>query len=392
MSEAADIAGVPEAALPGAALPDADILDVADAGSRVAPGGRGPFAQPAERRLLALVLAALVILWLARDVLGPFVVAGLLAYAFSPLVAAGSRRTGLPRPAVALAGYLVGLTLLGVATWVIGGRLVAEVEEFAAGGPDSLAATLTGLLGGPELKIGSQHVAVADVAAQFEAALGGLVASPGDALHLASLVGEYALHVFLVVIVSFYLVLDGGRFGAYGLRLLEPEQRQRARILAGRIHEVLGRWLLGQLFLIGLVAVVVYLILGPVLHLPYALALGLLTGVLEVIPLVGPIAAAGVAVLVAFTHGGAPVAGVVLIIYVTLRQVEDQLVMPVVIGRAVHLHPVVTIFAVLVGLANWGVLGGLLGVPVAAALNVTMHELGLDRPTDESSSPRGSVV
>ncbi|MGZ6339314.1 MAG: AI-2E family transporter [Candidatus Limnocylindrales bacterium] len=392
MSEAADIAGVPEAALPGAALPDADVLDVADAGSRVAPGGRGPFAQPAERRLLALVLAALVILWLARDVLGPFVVAGLLAYAFSPLVAAGSRRTGLPRPAVALTGYLVGLTLLGVATWVIGGRLVAEVEEFATGGPDSLAATLTSLLGGPELQIGSQHIAVADIAAQFEAALGGLVASLGDALHLASLVGEYALHVFLVVIVSYYLVLDGGRFGAYGLRLLEPEHRQRARILAGRIHEVLGRWLLGQLFLIGLVAVVVYLILGPALHLPYALALGLLTGVLEVIPLVGPIAAAGVAVLVAFTHGGAPVAGVVLIIYVALRQVEDQLVMPVVIGRAVHLHPVVTIFAVLVGLANWGVLGGLLGVPVAAALNVTMHELGLDRPTEEPSSPRGSVV
>jgi hypothetical protein len=63
------------------------------------------------------------------------------------------------------------------------------------------------------------------------------------------------------------------------------------------------------------------------------------------------------------------------VVYLIVRQVEDQIVMPVVIGRAVHLHPVVTIFAVLVGLSAFGVLGGLLGVPVAAALNVTLHEL-----------------
>lgn len=340
----------------------------------------------ARRRLLALVVVGLVILWLARSVLGPFVIAAVLAYAFAPLVTAAAHRTGLPRGVVALAGYAVGLVALGAVAWAIGGRLVTEAEEFVAGGPDSLAATLSDLLGGPTMTVGSQRIAVADLATQFEAALRGLFASPGDALHVARLAGEYALQAFLVVIVSFYFVLDGGRFGTYALRLLERDQRERAVHVAGRVHEVLGRWLRGQLLLIGLVAVVVYLILGPILHLPYALATGLLTGILEIIPLVGPIVAAAIAVLIAFTHGGAPVAGVVLVVYVVVRQVEDQLVMPVVIGRAVHLHPVVTIFAVLVGLANWGVLGGLLGVPVAAALNVTLHELGLDRPTGRPGS------
>ncbi len=69
-------------------------------------------------------------------------------------------------------------------------------------------------------------------------------------------------------------------------------------------------------------------------------------------------------------------------IYFVLRQVEDQVVMPIVIGRAVHLHPVVTIFAVLVGLSVYGVLGGLLGVPLAAALNVIFRELYPETDTD----------
>jgi predicted PurR-regulated permease PerM len=77
----------------------------------------------------------------------------------------------------------------------------------------------------------------------------------------------------------------------------------------------------------------------------------------------------------------------VLAVYIVARQVEDQVVMPLVIGRAVHLHPVVTIFAVLVGLSAWGVLGGLLAVPVAAALNVTLHELFPEETSTERSAP-----
>ena len=123
------------------------------------------------------------------------------------------------------------------------------------------------------------------------------------------------------------------------------------------------------------VAFVVYVVIGPILHLPYALAIAVLTGVLEIIPLVGPLIATAIAGTDAFAHGGAGLALAVVVFYFVVRQVEDQVVMPVVVGRAVHLHPVVTIFAVLVGLSTYGVLGGLLGVPVAAAVNVIFREL-----------------
>ncbi len=119
-----------------------------------------------------------------------------------------------------------------------------------------------------------------------------------------------------------------------------------------------------------------YVVIGPILHLPYALAIAALTGILEIIPLVGPLIATAIAGTDAFAHGGAGLALAVVAFYFVVRQVEDQVVMPVVVGRAVHLHPVVTIFAVLVGLSTYGVLGGLLGVPIAAAVNVIFRELG----------------
>jgi predicted PurR-regulated permease PerM len=119
----------------------------------------------------------------------------------------------------------------------------------------------------------------------------------------------------------------------------------------------------------------VYVALGPVLHLPYALGIAIVTGVLEIIPLIGPLIATAIAGIDAFARGGPELAAIVVILYFVIRQVEDQVVMPIVIGRAVHLHPVVTIFAVLVGLSVYGVLGGLLGVPIAAAVNVVFREL-----------------
>ena len=91
---------------------------------------------------------------------------------------------------------------------------------------------------------------------------------------------------------------------------------------------------------------------------------------------VGPLIATAIAGTDAFAHGGAGLALAVVVFYFVVRQVEDQVVMPVVVGRAVHLHPVVTIFAVLVGLSTYGVVGGLLGVPIAAAVNVIFRELG----------------
>ena len=325
-------------------------------------------------RLLALAGCVLIVLWLARGIIGPFVVAGVLAYAFSPVVSGIQNRTRLPRVVVVGLGYALFLGIVAVVAFVAAERAGKELTDLSSGGHDVISSALHKLLGNTVVIAGNTYN-VEDLAGQIRSAFLGLVNSPTSAVQMAERAVGIGLQVVLCLIITFYLLLDGHRFGQFALRFLDREQRVETLRIAHRIHVVLGRWLRGQLLLIVLVMAVTYVILGPILHVPFALALAILSGVLEIIPLVGPMIAAALAATVAYSSHGTDTTVVVLVVYFIVRQVEDQMVMPLVIGRAVHLHPVITIFAVLVGLGTWGVLGGLLGVPVAAAINVTLHEL-----------------
>jgi predicted PurR-regulated permease PerM len=328
---------------------------------------RAPFA--------ILLLAAIAILWISRGVLGPFIVAAVAAYAFSPLVTAGERRLGWPRAAVVALCYAIAAVVVSVVVVLLAGRIGRELDLLVGSGPASLAKTLRELVGSDVLVIGGQQIAVADIAREIQGRIAGLVTSPGDALHIAGQVGEIGLEAILAVIVTFYFLVDGEMFMDRAIALLPASHRERTSDILARIHVILGKWLRGQLLLIALVAAVAYIGLGPVAHLPYALALAVLTGVLEIIPLIGPLIATAIVAVDAFARGGAGLAAAIIVFFFVLRQVEDQVVMPLVIGRAVHLHPIVTIFAVLVGLSLYGILGGLLGVPIAAAINVVFREL-----------------
>jgi predicted PurR-regulated permease PerM len=325
-------------------------------------------------RLVVLAAAVVLLLWLARDIIGPFIVAGILAYAFSPVVSGVQSRTGLPRAVIIGFGYVVVLAILGGLGFIAAERLNRELTALSSGGHDVIGSGMHKLFGDTVVVLGNTF-SVADLSRQIREGLVGLVNSPSSAVQVAERAVNLGLQVVLCLIITFYFLLDGGRFGRFALRFLDREQRADSLRLGHRIHVVLGRWLRGQLLLIALVAAVIYAILGPILHIPYALTLAVLSGFLEIIPLVGPLIAAFLAGTVAFSSHGIDTTIVVLAAYIVVRQIEDQIIMPVVIGRAVHLHPVITIFAVLVGLSTWGILGGLLGVPVAAALNVTLHEL-----------------
>jgi predicted PurR-regulated permease PerM len=325
-------------------------------------------------RLLALAIGVLIVLWLARGIIGPFVVAGMLAYAFSPVVSSVESRTRLPRVVIVGFGFVLFLGFVAVVAFVAAERAGKELTDLSSGGHDVISSALHKLLGNTVVIAGNTYN-VEDLAGQIRRSFLGLVNSPTSAVQMAERAVAIALQAILCLIVTFYLLLDGRRFGQFALRFLAREQRVGTLRIAHRIHVVLGRWLRGQLVLIALVTAVIYVILGPILHVPYALALAISSGVLEIVPLVGPIIAAALAATAAYSAHGTDTTVVVLVVYLVVRQVEDQVVMPLVIGRAVHLHPVITIFAVLVGLSTWGVLGGLLGVPVAAAINVTLHEL-----------------
>ena len=198
--------------------------------------------------------------------------------------------------------------------------------------------------------------------------------TPEGAIRAAESLLHGTLDVVLILIVTFYLLLDGGRFSETALRFLHPADRAELTRVAGRIHVVVGRWLRGQLLLVALVGTVVTVVFGFVLHLPYPLALGALVALLGVITFIGPIVAGTIVAIVALASGGLPLAVASVLFLTVLRQLENVLIMPAVLGRAVDLHPLVALFAVVVASTAFGVAGTFLAIPVAAGINVALRE------------------
>jgi predicted PurR-regulated permease PerM len=322
------------------------------------------------QKWLVILVAGLVLYW-SRRVLPPFVVAGLVAYVLSPLVEWLMGR-GLPRAGAASAVFLAILAPLVIGTVLLWPMLTGETRELLRNGPDLIETVLLQAMGGQPIAMFGEEVAPRAVAVRVTDSLREALGRPTDALHAAEQLVEAVLQVVLTLLAIFYLLLDGWRLGRFVLRFVPPEHRGHVEAIAPRIHRVLGRYLGGQALLIGLMSAVTFVVLEFVFHLRFALPIAVATGFLEVIPVVGPIAAGAIACVVALSQHGLQSALWVALAFLVLRQVEDQFVMPQVVGRVVHLHPLITIFAVLAGGTIAGVLGMILAVPVAASVKVVL--------------------
>ena len=320
-----------------------------------------------------VVLGALgALLWVARGVLPPFIVAGILAYVLNPLVDELTARSGIRRVYVAMGLFALVLVVVGCTAWVAGARLSMELRDISREGPSIIEAVVDKLTGGQNIDMLGQSISSRELGRRLDVALRDELGTPSQAIQAITVGFGLLLGVTLVFLSLAYMLIDGASFLGYLLRFVPPEHRTRVQHLSEQIHRVLGRYLRGQLILILLMSTVTFLILEWVFRLPYALWIGILTGILEIIPVIGPITAGTIACTVGFAQGGATEAAELAITYFALRQVEDQLVMPIVVGRAVHVHPLVTIFAVLTGEKVGGVLGMVLAVPIAAAIKVVI--------------------
>ncbi|MGI9146004.1 MAG: AI-2E family transporter [Chloroflexota bacterium] len=340
-----------------------------------------------------LALAALVaLLWVARGVLPPFIIAGILAYILSPLVDELTHRTGGRRPLIALAVFGVVLVAVVALMWVAGARLNAELRSIAREGPSMIGSVVDDLSGGQSIEFLGQNMTSVELAGRFDLAVREYLGTPSQAIQAVRVGFELTLAVVMVFLGLVYMLIDGHNFFVYVLRFVPLEHRARVEHLSAEIHGVLGRYLRGQLLLILLMSLVTFAILEWGFKLHFALWIGILTGVLEVIPLIGPIVAAAIACTVGFSQGGPSEAAALAVLYVVLRQVEDQLVMPLIVGRAVHVHPLVTIFAVLTGERVGGVLGMILAVPIAAAIKVVLDHAYPTMIPAESAPPAGTAL
>jgi len=334
-------------------------------------------------------LAALYIVYRAGDIVRPFVWAGVLAYVLLPVVALLERRLSLPRTAAAAVVFL-GL----LAAIIGGGRLLVPL---AIDQVRELQRTLPTLVANAQNTLAetADQVGLGDLDALILnfSVVGVLVRKKArGAVPFIVGLGRFLLELLVFLIATFFLLLDAPRLFQWFRRILPASQRNELIPLFAQVNTLLGRYVRGQMFLIGVMSTVTFVGLS-ILQLPFALLLALMTGVLEVIPIVGPITAGAIACLVALGHP-APwglsqiwYVAVVAAMYTVLRHSEDYFVIPLVIGRIVKLHPAVVIFSLLTGGALYGLLGVLIAVPVAATLRLVLIYVGA-KLRDEDPFPQ----
>jgi predicted PurR-regulated permease PerM len=159
--------------------------------------------------------------------------------------------------------------------------------------------------------------------------------------------------------------------------LFPAGRRQRVREILGEMYHAVQMWFLGQLAsmtIIGLLSTVALSLIG----IPFALLLGIFSGLISFVPFVGPVVSVIPPVLLALT--GDPLDAVwVVLAYIGIQAIEGNLIQPLVMSRAVSLHPAVVVFALLIMGTLFGFVGVLLAIPLVAALHVLLRELWIGR-------------
>jgi len=171
----------------------------------------------------------------------------------------------------------------------------------------------------------------------------------------------------IVIVISFYLAVQKNGIRNL-LQGITPKKHETYVLnLWERAQKKMGHWLQGQLFLAIVVGVLVYLGLS-LLNIRFALLLAIIAGILELVPYIGPVLSAVPAVILALFQGPFLLVVWVVVLYIVIQQLENYLLVPLIMKKAVGLNPVVVIIALLIGGKLLGILGILLAVPAAAVL------------------------
>ena len=318
--------------------------------------------------LAIAVWALLHLASIARHVLVWIVISIFLALAINPLVEWLQKRPGLHRRGLAtsVAFLLVLLGVAAVAALFIP-TLVDNVNKFVTAVPGYID-DLTkgkGRLGFLETKY---HV-VEKVREQLDN--GGakrLLGLSGAAVSITKGVVNIVIGTITIVFLTFFMLLEGPIWVERLYSLLSPESQPRWRKVGHDIYRQIGGYVTGNLvisLIAGGLTTIVLLILG----VPYAVALGLIVALLDLIPLAGATIAAIIIAAVAFLH--TIVAGIIVVVFfIIYQQVENHILQPLVYHRTVALSPLAILISVLIGAEVAGVLGALAAIPVAGALQV----------------------
>jgi predicted PurR-regulated permease PerM len=315
------------------------------------------------------VVAALYFAYLIRDVIGLILIAAFFAVAIAPAVNWLDHRR-VPRWLAILLVYLsIAAGIFGIGLLIVP-QLVNGIEDLSADLPgyvDDLRSNETFRDYDDRYQITEK---LTEQAQQLPSQLGDAAGTLRDVT-----VGVFTrfVQLFSILVITFFLVKDGHRLLEFLYRQVPPERARRLRTIADDVSDAIAGYVFGN-FVISILAGLVTFVTLRLLDVPFATTLAIMFAFFDLIPLVGAtLGGILVGIVVAFVNFpvGLVIWAAVLILY---QQVENNLIQPFVYGRAVQLHPLIVIVAILVGASLLGVLGALVAIPAAAAIQAVVRD------------------
>src|SRR4051794_3546528 len=309
-------------------------------------------------------------LYVARRTLIAFLFAVFFAYLVDPAVSRVEKFARSRAGAIAII-YLLIVMMLGTLFFFIGPRIGHETQKLT----DSMPSLVERINSGQIVQdIGIEHGLTKNTRDQLSTFLKG---HTGDLLKLAQRAGlriaavaqESWILVLIPILAAFFLK-DGRAFSQVALSFVHSKpQREFMQGVINDMNLMLAQFIRAQLTLAALSWVAYASFLGLIMHVPYALMLGTAGGILEFIPVVGPLVASVLIIGVALLNGYQYwlIVGIFLVVW---RLIQDYVVSPRVMGKTMELHPLAAIFGVLAGAEIAGVLGVYLSIPVMASLRI----------------------
>jgi len=321
--------------------------------------------------LLVAIGVVLWIVWVSRRVLIWTFVSAFLAVALNPAVGALQRRGIRRRGAAAAVVYVLMLAIIAGLGALLIPTLVSQVNDLVDAAPGYVQ-DLThgrGPLGFLETKY---HVVERVQDAVKGNGSGRLAGGATAALDVTRSVITFVAGVVTIAFMTFFMLLEGEAWKDRFVALLPAKAQPRAQHMASEIARTIGGYVSGNLFIsviAGFSVTIVLLVVG----VPFALALGLLVAILDLIPLAGATLGAIIVTLVALTHS-LTAALIVLGFFIVYQQLENHLLQPIVYGRTVQLSPLAILVSVLVGAEVAGVIGALGAIPVAGTIQIVISD------------------
>lgn len=317
-----------------------------------------------SHRTIIFTVFFLIGLWLIYKVFGVIIllfISYVLMAFLNPLVSK-LEKWRLPRPAAILLSYAI---VIAIITVILASIVPTLIEQ---------TLVLSRNFSAPIADISLFKIDVKDFNNQIESLSRNILNLIGIITSAASNI----LAIFTIGVITFYLLMERNNFPKYIKALFgESEKQKITEACLDSIEKKLGGWIRAQIALMIIIGLFSYIGL-KLLGISFALPLAMVAGLLEFIPNIGPTVSAIPAVIVAFTISPALAIGVIFL-YIAIQQIENNLLVPQVMKKAIGIHPLVTITALMAGFSLAGIGGAVLAVPVFLVLQTLLQQIYANR-------------